>query len=215
MVRQSSATELIIVRHGETKWNAQGLQQGQLDSPLTGLGVRQADAIAQALVRCKFQSLYSSDLGRAVATAERISARTGRKVIRDPRLRERRLGIMQGLTMAEFEQAYPAEYATFRSGDIDYVLPDGESIRQRYDRVIACLEQIAASRPGEQVVIVTHGGSLDSAFRRAMQMDLASPRTFKLYNASINSFFIDRGQWRMGMWGSVEHLGDLETSDDW
>src|SRR5438477_4218649 len=87
------ATQIIIVRHGETTWNLEGRHQGHLDSPLTKRGVAQAEALAARLGNEEFAALYSSDLGRALATAEIIGTRCGKSVVIDARLRERNLGI--------------------------------------------------------------------------------------------------------------------------
>src|SRR5215217_8566820 len=97
-------TELILLRHGETEWNALGLLQGHRDSPLSAEGLRQADALAARLATVSFSALYSSDLGRALQTAGRIAARTGHQVHADARLRERGLGVLEGLTREEANQ---------------------------------------------------------------------------------------------------------------
>jgi probable phosphoglycerate mutase len=209
------AAELVVVRHGETVWNLFGKQQGWLDSELSELGRAQAEAIADALVGEQFDALYSSDLGRAMQTAGIIAARLGRDIVPDARLRERRLGIIQGMTMAEFEQSRPKEYALFRGGDPDYAIPDGESARQRHQRCVACAAEIAARHAGRTVLIVAHGGILDSFFRHAMGLDLGAPRCFSLYNASISTFIVAGGQWKLGRWDDTHHLKRLGTQDDW
>ena len=70
----SDATELVVVRHGETLWNADGRQQGHLDSPLSELGWRQAEAIAERVAGQPFDALYSSDLGRAYCTVSHLAS---------------------------------------------------------------------------------------------------------------------------------------------
>ena len=107
-------TKLFIIRHGETQWNAIGRWQGHCDSPLTEKGIRQAKAVANFLTQYQIYAIYSSDLGRAVQTAEIIGARTGQKVILDYRLRERHLGIFQGLTEAEMREKLPDEYNQYK-----------------------------------------------------------------------------------------------------
>jgi probable phosphoglycerate mutase len=215
MMDASEACELVAIRHGETVWNTQGLQQGQLNSDLTDLGRAQATAIADRLTGGPFDGLYSSDLGRAVKTARIIADRVGLDIVTDARLRERNLGILQGISLRQFEREHPQEYARFRSGDPDYVIPSGESVRQRHERCVACATELAGRHAGRQILIVTHGGILDSFFRHALQLPLTVPRRFSLFNASINSFTITAGQWRLKSWGYVEHLEGLGTMDDW
>ncbi len=208
-------SELIVVRHGETAWNRIGKQQGQLDTELSELGVNQAKAAAETLVGETIDALYSSDLGRAMQTAEIIAERVGLEILTDDRLRERHLGIMQGITMTQFEQEYPAEYEKLNGNDPDYVIPEGESIRQRYDRNIACANDLAARNPGNRLLVVTHGGVLNSFFRRATGQDIASQRRFSLFNASLNTISILDGQWRLERWGDTHHLRGMGTMDDW
>src|SRR5512143_2700333 len=125
---------IIAIRHGETEWNALGREQGQLDSPLTALGVEQAEAIARRLRRQAFSALYSSDLGRALQTAEIVARATGASIEVDPGLRERHTGIFQGMTKEQMAALYPVEYAAYRSDPYSYQVPGGESGRQRRER---------------------------------------------------------------------------------
>jgi probable phosphoglycerate mutase len=208
------ATILLAVRHGETQWNLCGKQQGHLDSPLTALGVKQAEAMAEGLAKRNIEILYSSDLGRALRTAETIGERLSLGVKTDSRLRERNLGLMQGLTKAEFAARFAEEAAKFNSGNPDYVLPGGESARQGYNRCIECVEDLAAQHCGQRLLIVAHGGTLDSLFRKALNLPLTEPRRFSLFNASINAFSITKGEWRLDSWGLVHHLGVVRTLDD-
>src|SRR5262245_8544547 len=113
-------TRLIIVRHGETAWNLEGRYQGHADSALTETGLAQARLLAERFAREPCSLLYSSDLGRAHETARIIAALTGRGLQLDTRLRERRLGAIQGLRRIEFQQRMPGDYAQFVSGDWEY-----------------------------------------------------------------------------------------------
>ena len=108
-------TQLIVVRHGETEWNIAGIRQGHLDSRLTARGMAQAKALAQRLARERFTALYSSDLGRAVQTAMSVADLTGHEVVTDARLRERHLGIFQGLNADEILRRFPEERRMLRT----------------------------------------------------------------------------------------------------
>ena len=109
--------KLIAIRHGETEWNAQGREMGQLDSALTERGIQQARLVAGRLNQAVFHALYSSDLGRAIQTAEIIAAKCQKQVQLDAGLRERHMGIFQGLTLAEMRERFPKERAEFERGD--------------------------------------------------------------------------------------------------
>lgn len=212
---QPPATFFTVVRHGETEWNALGRQQGQLDTPLTPRGVQQATAIATALPRDHYHLLVSSDLDRARRTAAIIGAQLGLPVQPEERLRERHLGALQGLTLAEFAQRFPAAMAAFRRPDADYELPGGESIRQRLARTLACLSDLAAAHPAREILVVTHAGVLDGLFRHTLGLPLAGPRRFSLLNGALNRFALSAGIWRLEAWGSTAHLGPIPSHDDW
>jgi probable phosphoglycerate mutase len=213
-MNNSTYTKLVVIRHGETVWNKEGRQQGHLDSNLSDLGKLQAQAIASALARVTFHALYSSDLGRAFETAKIIANHSNLQITVDSRLRERNLGISQGLTIQEFKLKYPEEYRNFVSRDIDYIIPEGESIRQRFERSIACAVELAFQHTGQRILLVTHGGILDSLFRKSLNLPLTEERTFSLYNASINEFSISNNSWKLDSWGNIHHLQTLDTLDD-
>jgi len=201
-----SGTVLYAVRHGETEWNLVGRQQGHLDSPLTATGVRQARLLAEGLVGKRVEVLISSDLGRAVRTAEIIAGRLSLEIQLDSRLRERQLGVMQGLTKREFAEKFPEEAARFKTGDPDYVLPGGESARQRFRRCVDAAEDLARLHAGKRILLVGHGGVLCSFFYKATNTALTEPRHFSVLNASISSFHVAEGQWRLDSWGETAHL---------
>lgn len=208
-------TELIVVRHGETEWNVAGREQGQFDSELTARGKAQARAVAERLQGRRVAAIFTSDLWRALQTANIIAAATGSTVIGDARLRERHLGVFQGLTWPEIKTQYPNEYREFQTGNPDYVITGGESARQRFERTVGCVEEIARRHPGESLVIVAHGGVLNGLFRHVLHIPLEAPRRFKLWNASLNVFYFgETGDWMLGTWGDTAHLSNLGTLDD-
>jgi probable phosphoglycerate mutase len=205
-------TIVYIIRHGETQWNKIGKQQGHLNSNLTENGIKQARAISGYLDN-NFNVIISSDLGRAVQTAKIIAGSLGAPVVYDSGLRERNLGIMQGLTTLEFAELYPQEYKKSELADPDYIIPEGESAGQRYTRVIATLDKIAKEHEKQKLLIVTHGGVLDSLFRYTLFIPLSVKRTFSLINGSINIFSYTT-EWSLEMWGYTGHLKGLAALDD-
>jgi probable phosphoglycerate mutase len=211
-----SSSKLIIIRHGETLWNVKGKKQGQLDSPLTSLGIKQAKALAQRLTQESFTSLYTSDLGRASETARYIAARTNHEVFLERGLRERNFGIFQGLTDEQIKNEYPAEYSSHLADKVDYVIPDGESLRQFYARGTVCLESLTARHAGQTITIVTHGGVIDGWFRFIFNLPLETPRKAKLWNASINCIVHENAVgWTLHTWGDVNHVKSLRHLDDY
>lgn len=150
-------TSIILVRHGETDWNVARRVQGQSDRPLTERGRSQAHALAEALAGERLDAVYASDLSRARHTAEAVAAPRGLEVRTDPRLREKHFGTWEGLTdsevLARFPHARPGHWG------------DGETPDEVVNRVLESLRAIAATHPGERVLVVTHGGPLRAVLR--------------------------------------------------
>lgn len=205
-------TTLIVIRHGETLWNREKRMQGTTDSVLSDVGRAQAQALGRRLASHGFSALYSSDLSRARDTAHAIAEHTGHEVVAEPRLRERRFGVFEGLTADEIRSRYPEEHARFASRDPDYEVPGGESASSFTLRCLGCLSEIAGRHGGEEVVVVTHGLVLDSLYRAAHGLDHGAPRPVPLINASLNLFGYGEGAWRLVLWGDVGHLAADEVT---
>ena len=208
------STLLTLIRHGETVWNREEKQQGILDSPLTESGIQQADATVPVLKKMTFDVVYSSPLGRALSTAEILNSAIGADIEVEDDLQERNLGILQGLTIGEFKLKFPEEFNRFATWDPDFVLPEGESSRQRYNRGNACIQRIADRQAGDRVLLVTHGGIIDGVFRRLFNIPLSRPRNYSLYNCAINAIEVDGGEWRLHTWGNISHLTSIGVRDD-
>ena len=152
---------LVLVRHGETAWNAEGRAQGHADVPLSDVGRRQADDLAPVLAALGPSRLWSSDLARALQTAEPVSAATGLEVEPDARLREYDVGRRSGLTLTEFATAFPQEHAAWLAEDQRVLVAGEETTEQVRDRVVPALRDCLTSLgPGETGVVVMHGACL-------------------------------------------------------
>lgn len=209
-------TQFLIVRHGETLWNREHRIQGQGNSELSPVGLRQAVATAQRLAQAGCVRLVSSDLGRTVQTAEPIAQATGLQLETNLGLRERAFGVFEGSTLEQIRERFPQEHARWQAREPGFVIPGGESLVQLQARVRACLDAIAAEPSTAstgtdcKVIIVTHGGVLDALYRIAAGTDLDAPRTWQLLNASINHITIDAQGWRVDGWGDITHLPAAE-----
>lgn len=201
-----SATRLCLVRHGETAWNAEGRVQGQLDVPLSAVGLAQARAVAAALAGEHFDAIYASDLTRVRQTAAPAAGRLGLPVTLDAALRERHYGMFERHTYAEVRERYPTEYARFRDKDLDFDFVSGESLRAFAARALACVAALIERHAGESILVFTHGGVLEMVYRHASGRTLSSPRDFELPNAALNRVEARPGAWRVDAWAEVAHL---------
>ena len=151
-------TRLLILRHGQTAWNAEERIQGQSDIDLDEAGVAQAAEAAKHIATFEPVLLVSSDLRRAANTATALGAVTGLDIEYDPRLRERDYGSWQGLSVREIEERYPADFARWRAGspltDLGF-----ESVDEVAKRATAAMREIADRAKGGCAVAVTHGHS--------------------------------------------------------
>ena len=207
-------TKIIVVRHGETEWNIEDRCQGHKDSPLTENGIKQAENVALRLADHNLSAIYTSDLGRAIQTAEIISEPSNLSIKYDLRLRERNMGVLQGLTDSEMAKSFPEICSNLMKLDPDYIIPNGDSTRQSYSKNIECLNEIARSNPGDTVLIVTHGGVLINIFKYVVGLPLDSPRKFKVWSGSLNTFSYDGEGWELLGWGDVSHLKGISILDE-
>ncbi len=147
---------LLLVRHGQSAWNAESRWQGWADPPLSDLGEAQAAALASALAPSEFQGVVSSDLERARRTAVIAAQSLGLTVEVEPALRERDVGAWSGLTTPEIERRWPHQLAAWRSGRL-VAPPEGESDDTMAVRVVEALHRLV-TRPEDSLLVVTHGG---------------------------------------------------------
>jgi 2,3-bisphosphoglycerate-dependent phosphoglycerate mutase len=159
---------LLLVRHGESEGNAKRMFTGHGDSPLTALGARQAEAVAEALAPLAPATIYSSDLPRALSTAAPLSARLGLPVRSDARLRERDMGAYVGVRFEVLEAEQPDAWRALSSRDPDFAPPGGESHRQCSARVNGAIADILARHLTGAVVVVSHGVALHHVLTRLL-----------------------------------------------
>jgi probable phosphoglycerate mutase len=163
--------------------------------------------------KMKFDTLISSDLGRARETAAVIAEFTGHSIETDSRLRERNYGVLEGLTISEIKAAHSDVLKRLDANDPDYVIPGGESHRQHYNRNIALINELQSGHPGARVALVAHGGVLDSLFRYVANLPLHQPRCYITTNASLT--VITRGtfygtlRWVIETWCDSAHLDGI------
>jgi broad specificity phosphatase PhoE len=157
----AESTRVLLIRHGQSRGNAEGRFGGHTAIPLSQRGRKQAEATAHALAADGgITAIYSSDLKRAVQTAEPLSKRTHLPIIQTEAFRERSVGVMEGLTFEEAAQQHPEQYQALIRRDIDHVLLGGESYRQMLDRASAYLDQILKEHRGGTVAVFSHTGTI-------------------------------------------------------
>jgi probable phosphoglycerate mutase len=218
MPNSQKPTDIILIRHGETAWNADRRLQGHIDIALNDEGERQAQALGAHLQDAPLAAIISSDLQRAWQTAQAVARWHALPLQKEPGLRERCFGGFEGLTYDEIGQRFPVEFASWHGRDLDAPLPpglhQGETFRSFNQRVMHAIEQAASRYPGQTIALVAHGGVLECAYRNACAIALDSPRQFPVLNASINRLSWHGGKLSLQSWGECEHLSRLPMSLD-
>ncbi|MBB1031807.1 histidine phosphatase family protein [Dietzia sp. SLG310A2-38A2] len=153
---------LILLRHGQTHYNASLRMQGQLDTELSELGVHQAHAVGRALAHRRPWTILSSDLQRARETARALASEVGLDVRTDPRLRETHLGTWQGMSHSEVDELWPDARMRWRSTP-RWSPPEGESRLDVARRTRQVVDELVDASPGwneHPAVLVAHGGAI-------------------------------------------------------
>ncbi|HYK22917.1 MAG TPA: histidine phosphatase family protein [Pyrinomonadaceae bacterium] len=154
------ATNVLLIRHGQSRGNAERRFGGHTATPLSARGRRQAEATARALKSESLTAIYSSDLARAMETAKPLSNLTRLPINGTPAFRERSVGVMEGLTFEDAAQQHPDQYGALLRRDFEHVLTGGESYRQLLDRSRQKLDEIIAEHRGGRIAVFSHTGTI-------------------------------------------------------
>ena len=179
-------TRLFLVRHGETEWNRSLRYQGHRDIPLSEEGRAQAEKIASRLSAEQFDSVYASDLSRALETARIIAAGHGLEVKAVPELKETNFGRWEGLTYPEIDKQFHEVMQGWRTNPRDTRIPDGESLGEVADRCWVGLNRVIDENPDRNVLVVAHGGIIRIAVATVLGMDINDYWKIKQDNVSLN-----------------------------
>ena len=153
-------TKLYLVRHGQSAGNAEGRFGGHGPTPLSELGHQQAELTAKTLAREKIDAIYTSDLLRAVQTAEPLAKLLDLPIVKTPAFRERHVGVLEGLTFDESKESFPKDYYALVNRNIHHVITKGESYRHLLRRATTELREILRIHQGERVAVFSHTGAI-------------------------------------------------------
>ena len=198
-------TEIILIRHGETEWNSQKRMQGHSNSDLSSVGQAQIQALGQWMKNVPFDLIYSSDSLRAKQTAEAITQFSGHELQFDQRLREKNLGVFEGLTSEEARERHPEVFRLFKTAGSKYVIDEGESTQQLQDRALEIVDEIRIKHPEERVLLVTHGGFIRVVMKHSLGLSLETPTRFLIRNTGLFRL-VWEDKWLVSQMGGVSHL---------
>jgi probable phosphoglycerate mutase len=210
-------TRLYLVRHGQSAGNVEGRFGGHSPTPLSALGVKQAQMTAQALAKERIRAIYSSDLFRAVQTAEPLAKTLNLEINATDAFRERHVGVLEGLTFDEARREFPNDYYALVNRNLNHIITKGESYSQLLERTTDVLHEIIERHRGERVVIFSHTGTicfLTLYILGAIHSETQQTPWLVTSNCGINRFeFRGRGNVRVLAINDTRHLSQISGND--
>jgi alpha-ribazole phosphatase len=198
---------LILIRHGETDWNATLRYQGHANIPLNQQGRQQARQASARLAHYGATALYTSDILRAAETAEIVGGALGLPPRSMPDLREIDVGQWEGLTPEELYRRFPEHMAAFNRDPARTVRLGGESYAQLQERALVALNAIHAAHPGDEIVLaVSHGGTIRALLCHIIGLDLAHFGRLWLDNGSLTELRHGAHGWRLVRLNDAAHM---------
>lgn len=203
---------LILVRHGETEYNAQRRFTGQSDVPLSTLGRQQSAVVGEWLASERLDTIVSSDLERARLTAEAIANFHEIPVVVDSDLREIAMGEWEGYIYSEILARDAELVAQWQVDPVTYAPPGGETLVQLRDRCARALERWQSRDPQASVLWVTHGGLIGVLLCHILELDLNRRWQFRHYNASISELHLSGDRVTIVRLNETAHLRTSDAS---
>ena len=201
-----------LVRHAQTTWNRDNRIQGHSDLPLSPLGQQQAARVAAWFATRHLSGIFSSGLQRAIQTAQHIASGNGHGAspIIQPALAEMHLGAWEGLTPDEVDAQFGGAYQQWKRQPSSVQIPDAEPLTAFRVRVAEALEQVVASMPEGEFVIVSHGGVIAAVLADLLDADYdALLRRLRLDNGGITAMEFGTGLPHVLWINSTIHLDGL------
>ena len=198
--------KLLLTRHGQTDWNIAGRYQGQSDVPLNQTGQTQAAQIAKRLSTETIHAIYTSDLSRAVNTAQAIADFHQLEIKKDTRLRELSFGDWEGMTYKEMSAHSPVLFSKWMTDSMNISTPNGETLAQLAARVKSAFDQIKDDHKDQTVLVVSHSGALQSLLAVTLGVDLNRYWQFRVSQASLSELIVQEDAVTLNLLNDVSHF---------
>ncbi|MCW2256362.1 putative phosphoglycerate mutase [Providencia alcalifaciens] len=200
--------QVYLVRHGETEWNVARRIQGQSDSPLTATGRLQARQVAERIKSEGITHIITSDMGRTRETAQIIAEVCGCEIITEPRLRELNMGVLEQREIEMLTEQEEQWRKSLIDGTEGGRIPEGESMEELYERMLAALNSCLDLPKGSRPLLVSHGIALSTLLSRILGVPAYSERRLRLRNCSISRVDYQNSPWLANGW-IVESTGEI------
>ena len=185
VIKMTTKTELLLIRHGETEYNKKSIIQGQTDTELNASGIKNAAKTAEFLKDYEFDHIYSSDLKRARKTASFIADKLDIEIKESKKLREIDFGDWEGLKLEEIAAQYPDNMEAWRIDPLTNGAPGGENLSEFAARINSFFNQLLEEHKGEKLIVVTHGGVIKIYLRDVLAVKSQNFKQFQIDNTSL------------------------------
>jgi len=146
----------ILARHGQTAWNTEKRFRGRKDIPLSSAGLKEAKAVADALVEEGIEFIYASPLSRSVQTLTPLAENFGKEVIPFEEVIDMNFGKWEGMSIEEAKKEYPDMFKTWEQAPETVTFPKGESLAQVQARAMRGISKLALEHPDAAIAVCSH-----------------------------------------------------------
>jgi len=199
-------TKIFLIRHGETEWNAVGKLQGSSDIKLLPEGIEQAHLLAEHAPFSMVDAIYSSDLSRAMMTAEILAEKFGLPVIKERGLRETSFGDWEGRFLSDLAKENPNGFEKFFTKPDKVQLPNGETFLQSQARIMNAFDEIIADNEDKNIIVVSHGAAIRLILCAALYIPIRKMWSIGQYNMALNILVFEEGNFSIELLNSTLHL---------
>ena len=197
---------IFLIRHGETEWNRQNRLQGNSDINLSPEGLHQALMLAEHAPFHHVDAIYSSDLTRALATANILAEKFDLDVKTMPALRETNFGDWEGRFISELAAESPRDFGKFFTDPERCHPPHGETFLEAQARVMIAIREIISNHDDQNIVVVSHGSAIRLILGAALDMPIHKMWAIAQFNMALNVLRVDDGDLTVELMNSTEHL---------
>ena len=197
---------IFLIRHGETEWNKQSRLQGNSDTHLSPEGFHQAITLAEHAILQNADAIYSSDLARAVSTANILAERLNLTVHTMPELRETNFGDWEGRFISELMEESPKSFGKFFTAPERCHPPNGETFLECQARVMIGIREIIANHENQNVIVVCHGAANRLILGAALDMPIHKMWAIGQFNMALNILRVDDGEFTVELVNSTYHV---------
>ncbi len=205
-------TKIVLIRHGQTAWNKEEIFRGRADMPLDEVGLRQAQALADALRAKPISGIYTSPLSRAVQTATAVAEARGLVPVPVHGFTDIDFGEWEGLAHDAVRERFPELYATWQAQPEEVTFPGGENLDAVCQRAAAALAELVQQHPGEAIALVAHRVVNKVLICHILGLPNSHFWQIRQDTAAINQFHIARGSYIVDCLNDTCHLGQLAAT---